>query len=151
VKSLSMCTLAIALLGAAANPYADARAGIDKGNSMYISAWEHGDPAAMAALYAPDGAEMSGDGSVLQGRDKVEKMWAGSMQRARLVSGTITTLSVELDGPSTAYERGRYSFTFRAGSKPAVTDTGTYFEVWRKQADGSWKIRVDAGFPPEPK
>jgi uncharacterized protein (TIGR02246 family) len=31
-----------------------------------------------------------------------------------------------------------------------VTGTGRYVSIWRKQADGTWKVAVDLGAPDEP-
>ena len=45
----------------------------------------------------------------------------------------------EIDGRADlAYERGRFDIT--AGGVP---DSGSYLTLWRKQADGSWKILRD--------
>ena len=42
------------------------------------------------------------------------------------------------------YSSGRYSMDFTGpGGKP-VHDKGKYLTVWKKQADGSWKVLLDA-------
>ena len=38
-----------------------------------------------------------------------------------------------------AYVRGRYTMTMSPPGAPAIADSGKYLEIWRKQADGSWK------------
>ena len=48
-----------------------------------------------------------------------------------------------MDG-DTAYETGTNRITSQAGDAPPVTRTGRYLTVWRRQPDGSWRIRVDA-------
>lgn len=42
-----------------------------------------------------------------------------------------------------AYVRGRYTMTFSPPGAPPIPDSGKYLEIWRKQADGSWKATRD--------
>ncbi len=52
---------------------------------------------------------------------------------------------VELDGRGDlAYVRGNYSMTMNQPGAPPVTDKGKYVEVWKKQADGTWKVNYDS-------
>jgi ketosteroid isomerase-like protein len=41
------------------------------------------------------------------------------------------------------YSQGTYDLTFNDPSGKPMTDRGKYLEVWKKQADGSWKCAVD--------
>ena len=52
-----------------------------------------------------------------------------------------------------AYETGPYAMTMTGPDKKPATEKGHYVAVWRKQADGAWKVVVDAptSDPPEPK
>ena len=52
---------------------------------------------------------------------------------------------VELDGRGDlAYVRGNYTMTLAPPGAPAVTDKGKYVEVWKKDADGIWKVNYDS-------
>ena len=52
---------------------------------------------------------------------------------------------VDLDGRGDlAYVRGNYTMTMTPPGAPAVTDKGKYVEVWKKQADGAWKVNYDS-------
>jgi ketosteroid isomerase-like protein len=42
-----------------------------------------------------------------------------------------------------AYLRGHYRMTFSPPGMAAMPDSGKYLEIWRKQADGSWKATRD--------
>lgn len=45
---------------------------------------------------------------------------------------------------------GRWTFTRReASGRERVVATGRYFDVWRRQTDGSWKLLYDVGEPDE--
>ena len=41
------------------------------------------------------------------------------------------------------YSYGTYEMTFKDAKGKAMSDHGKYVEVWRKQADGSWKCSAD--------
>ncbi len=43
----------------------------------------------------------------------------------------------------TAYEIGKYSLTIQAEGQAAMADSGKYVVVWKRQADGTWKLHVD--------
>ena len=51
------------------------------------------------------------------------------------------------------YARGTYVLTVTGPSGAPVTDKGKYLVIWKKQADGSWKVAVEAfnsDLPPAP-
>jgi ketosteroid isomerase-like protein len=52
---------------------------------------------------------------------------------------------LEIDGLGDfAYVRGAYSMNIMMpGSETPVHDSGKYVEVWKKQADGAWKVYLD--------
>ncbi len=52
---------------------------------------------------------------------------------------------VELGGyHDIAYARGTYSMNIMMpGSETPIHDAGKYIEVWKKQADGAWKVYMD--------
>jgi len=53
------------------------------------------------------------------------------------------TVSIEGRG-DLAFERGNYTMTLNPPGAPPVTDHGKYVEVWKKQADGGWKVAYDS-------
>ena len=48
------------------------------------------------------------------------------------------------------YTYGTASWPGTDGEGKAVTRTGKYLTVWKKQADGSWKVAADIGSPDAP-
>lgn len=42
-----------------------------------------------------------------------------------------------------AYEIGRFSLTVQAKDQPPKVLSGKYVVVWKRQADGGWKLHVD--------
>ena len=54
---------------------AGARAAIEAGEKKYIGAYNRGDAAAQAALYANDAQVFVADGEIVKGRQAIEKRW----------------------------------------------------------------------------
>ena len=51
---------------------------------------------------------------------------------------------VEMDGRGDlAYIRGNYSLKMTPPGAASTADRGKFIEIWRKQPDGSWKIKCD--------
>jgi len=48
------------------------------------------------------------------------------------------------------YTLGRYSQKRKRPDGKTLLEQGTYFTLWRKQQDGSWKIVLDTGSPDGP-
>ena len=46
-----------------------------------------------------------------------------------------------------AYETGKWSYTFTSPDAERRTIGGRYVTVWKRQAEGSWKILGDLGVP----
>ena len=144
------CVVALTSSGRAApttNLEQLARTAINAGNHRYLATLEAGDAAGFAALYAVDGLQMPSSGQpIVRGRAAIAAQTADGLKTTTYTGGSIVTTNVAVFGP-VAYETGRYSFTYREKGKPQATATGRYFEVWERQADGSYLIKVDAGFP----
>ena len=125
---------------------AQVREAIDKGNAQWIEAWDKADASLIAQLFAPDGVILRRNGQVSKGPQQVLEHMKPILESAgKGVKATITTASIWIDN-DTAYETGKYSYTFREKGKP-VTDEGRYVTIWKLQSDRSWKIVVDMGVP----
>jgi ketosteroid isomerase-like protein len=61
------------------------------------------------------------------------------------LSGTWQPTSVEASrSGDLAYSTGTYELSFNDPSGKPVTERGKYVEIWRQQADGSWKMVVES-------
>ena len=117
---------AIAAAGNALAQAAEAK-DLDKCMSFYVD-----DP----VLFVP-GAP------ALVGKDAVRKAFQGflGVQSLKLeTSGVIIDVAASGD---LAMERGSYSNTITDAKGKTTTETGKLVLVWKKQADGSWKIAAD--------
>jgi ketosteroid isomerase-like protein len=63
---------------------------------------------------------------------------------ARILAWRPTTAEVSDDG-TLGYTIGTYDFHVRGRDSAASASTGHYLTVWRRQADGSWKVLADIG------
>lgn len=141
---LLVLLLASPMPTATANPNAAVQKAIDAGNDQYIAAWERGDADAYAALFAQDGDVVRGNGAIVHGRAAVHDYQKKVFSQLSMTKGTITTTDLVVDG-DTAYEIGKFQFTFKPATGPAEADTGRYLTIWGRQSDGSWKIKMDSG------
>jgi uncharacterized protein (TIGR02246 family) len=90
--------------------------------------------------YAPDAVVMPPNGEAVRGRDAIIA-WNENFPPYDDLQFT----QVEVDGSGDmAYVYGTYSMamTVSEGEEPA-NDRGKYIEIWRRQADGSWKVALD--------
>jgi uncharacterized protein (TIGR02246 family) len=126
----------------------DVRRAIDKGNAQWSEGWAKRDGAMVAAIFAEDGVQLSGNGKIIKGPAAIgERQKAAMMGVDPGVKVTVTTMNVWLDG-DTAYETGRYKYEYTEKGKPGV-DEGRYVTTWKRQKDGSWKLTMDVGLPKE--
>jgi uncharacterized protein (TIGR02246 family) len=94
---------------------------------------------AAAALYTDDASILPPNGPAVKGRQQIQKFLSDFPPISEF-----TFDIVDVDGRGDlAYVRGNYAMTIMPPDAAAVHDRGKYLEIWRKQADGSWKITWD--------
>ena len=99
------------------------------------------DYAAYVALYyAEDATVLASNMPPVQGRAAIQAMLSSFPPMSEF-----RTDIVDLDGRGDlAYVRGNYTLTVNPPGAPAMTDKGKYVEVWKKGADGMWKVNYDS-------
>ena len=109
--------------------------------------------AGATSLYADDAVFIGGDGSMTAGKPAItaqfEKFLADPAQKIDYAPGPKTFSS----SGDMAYSTASFTETFTdPATKKPVTVKGTNLSVWRKQADGSWKLAADSnpGAPATP-
>ncbi len=121
----------------------EVRMAIDEINAKFNEAFNSGDAAALAALFAEDATRLPPDGTILKGRAAIEARIAEDM--AEMPGGgelTVTTLDVQFSGDM-AYEIGTWSFTGMAPDGEEVMMNGTYLSVFKRTAEGTLELQAD--------
>lgn len=130
-----------ALATAAADPAA-VRAAIDSANKRGAESFNAGSPDGMIASYADDAVVMMPGMKAMKGRAEIDAGMKGMFDAMDIKNFRATTTDVMVSGDM-AVETG--VLTLEAGPKGGTlaADTTKYLTVWKKQADGSWKIVRD--------
>ena len=122
---------------AVAGPHEDALIAADKAFSEM--ARTKGPAAAYAAFAAPD-IRMFDDGEgIVAGIGNIQKVLEMEYAEGGTVSWTPAEAVASTDG-TMGYTIGDWRYV----TAESPEETGYYLTIWRKQADGSWKIAVDA-------
>jgi uncharacterized protein (TIGR02246 family) len=107
------------------------------------------DPAKTASFYTDDVVGMSVDVPVLQGKENMQKYFETMMKEKPELSWTPVKVEVARSGDlAYSWGKGKVSMKDKKGKVTETTDK--YVSVWKKQADGGWKIAVDTMIPDPP-
>ena len=98
------------------------------------SAFDSKDPAAIAAVYAEDGAGMPPNTAATIGREAVEDFWREFLDDG-MDPGVATGTDVYAHG-DVGYDVGTYAVTDSGGA----IDMGKYVRIWRHD-DGKWQLQ----------
>jgi uncharacterized protein (TIGR02246 family) len=123
---------------AAATALAQDKTAIQKLNDAWTAAFNKGDAAGVAAMYAEDAYVLPPGSDIVKGRAAIEAFWRQAAQQ--LGDAKLTTLDVLPLGPDAAREIG--IVTLRTKGQPPQEVVGKYAVVWRK-IGGEWKLATD--------
>ena len=113
----------------------EARQAIEKLLADFRDAYNRGDAAALAAQYTEDCAVLAPNQPPVRGRQAIETFFKGMIEE---IGGKASFEFVEVaEAGDLAYEWATYSLE---GGKES--DAGKAVEIFNRQADGSWKIRL---------
>jgi uncharacterized protein (TIGR02246 family) len=100
----------------------------------------------LASHYSDDVLVVNPGSPVLKGREAAKTGYKG------IVADPAFSLTFEISGVEVAksgdlaYAQGPFKMTMTdPATKKPIEDKGTYLEVYKKQADGSWKSAIDIG------
>lgn len=134
IAAMTAC-LVFCIAGAAR---AQSVAAIQSLNDKWDAAFNKGDAAAVAAMYAEDAYVLPAGAEMAKGRAAIQNFWTGAMQQ--LGDAKLTTVDVLRLGPTAAREIGTFSFRTKGADPQEVT--GKYAVVWRK-IGGKWLLATD--------
>ena len=119
------------------------RAAIMKADADWSAAIGTKDPNAFIAFVAADGTIMPPNNPAVGGTDAI-LAWSTEMfaMPGFSVSWQASSAEVASSG-DLGYTVGSYNFTGTMPDGTPMSDQGKYATVWKKQADGTWKVVVD--------
>ena len=125
---------------------------IDDVRNRYVAAYNAGDAAGVAALFAEDAVSMPDHAPALVGRAAIENSIKQTFAQ-NSVNITVTPGETEITG-DIAHEHGTFSITVtpKAGGN-AMTETGKYLVILKRGSDGTWLVHHDidnTNAPPSP-
>ncbi len=146
--------LALLLLSPLAAESSQERQQIEQAADAWIAAYRAADIEALMALYMPDAIVALHGQPILWGREAVRAYFAPGLGRAE-VEFRLAIERIEVHG-DIAYLLSKYWFTRQPqDGGPDVRDAGRSLLIYKRAADGSWKIALDidqatpdVNFPP---
>lgn len=138
---------ALLLAGCGAGQPADTRADHEREIRALAAEWSSAAEARhaehFASFYADDGMLPLPGAPAIRGREAIEAA-VRQMMAAPGFHLTFAPESVEVArSGDLAAEKGAYRFTTNDAQGYPKTEAGKYVVVWKKQADGRWKVLYD--------
>ena len=132
MKKLITLVFVLLMVGCMQAPQTDLE-GFKAMRDVWQSAYDSKDPAALAAIYAEDGALLPPNGETISSQAAIEAYLTESLANGISIGMNDTEVYAHGD---VGYMAGTYTVTDAAG---ATTDKGKYVDIWR-QVDGKWQI-----------
>lgn len=115
------------------------RAALEKISQDFVTAAKAGDWDAVAQTYAEDAILLPPHSPAITGRAAIREHFGALPPVSEMQFH-----NDEIEGcGDLVYVRGTYSMTLTPEGSDPVQDSGSYLEIRRKQADGSWRISRD--------
>ncbi|HEY2964285.1 MAG TPA: DUF4440 domain-containing protein [Pyrinomonadaceae bacterium] len=95
------------------------------------------------SYYSDDAVLMLPNIPTLTGKEPIRTLWKSMLDSPAFSGGWKATKVEVARSGDLAYVSGTYQLNEQDDSGKPIMDKGKYVEVWRKQADGSWKCMAD--------
>jgi len=111
-------------------------------NAAFIRHVNAGEAAALTgAYYADDAVPLAPGAPRIDGSEAIRSFWQA------FIDGGVADVVIEtpeiVEAGDLGYGIGTYTCTLPSASGERVRDTGKYLVVYRRQADGGWKVIAD--------
>lgn len=97
----------------------------------------------VVSYYADDAAVFAPNAAAATTKEAIRSAWKDVLAPAGASSGWKATRVEVAKSGDLAYTSGTYDGTMIGADGKPAKDSGNYLTVWKKQADGTWKILVD--------
>jgi ketosteroid isomerase-like protein len=101
------------------------------------------DTSAAVAAVEPGGSILPPNGAIATGPEAIRKLFEGFYgMPAMTISWSPNKVEAARSG-ELGFSSGTYEMSYTDPKGKPATDHGKYVTIWRKQADGSWKVVLD--------
>lgn len=136
----AILTMSLASLAFGQAQSSGIRKAIEANNKAFMAAFNRGDAAAVAGMYANDAKLLPPNSEIVEGTQNIQAFWQGLISAGAKVQALDM---VQVDGRGDmATELGKYTFTIPQAGGQSTTDQGKYLVVWKRQGR-SWKLALD--------
>src|SRR5689334_19121515 len=148
-----MVALALVVAGCAssspAHPSrAEDEAAVASAMDNYVAAVRSSDAKKIVAWWTDDAIFINKNQPTVVGRPTMEAQLTGALATMRIAKVTLDRVDLSVSG-DLAYVIGTFDEVIQPATGNPVSSTGRVVYLWRRQADGSWKIaRLLATDPP---
>jgi len=95
------------------------------------------------SFYAEDAVMLNPNEAIAVGKTAIRASWTRMLAMPDMaLTWAVDKVEVAKSG-DLAYDYGSYSMSYSGPSGQKVSDRGKYATIWKKQADGSWKVALD--------
>jgi uncharacterized protein (TIGR02246 family) len=118
------------------------RVAIEQANLKFGELVRQGDSAAIAELYTEDATLMPDQAEMIKGKQGIATYFGAGLQMG-IKNVVLTTVDLSGSGDY-AYEIGKVAMTIQPeGQEEPIEQTAKYVVVWKRTAEGAWKLHVD--------
>ena len=154
MRAAAITILALAASAASVSAQGDpdsaaAAASIGRAASAFSRALERGDAEGMSAQYVDDAMLVPPNGRLVEGREAILVFWTPRNPEFRTLEHSLTTDRLDVTG-DVAVEVGTWHQRSQLRDEDPREAAGRYVVVWRRLADGSWKMQYDTWTAPFP-
>jgi ketosteroid isomerase-like protein len=94
------------------------------------------------AYYSDDASVLAPNAPIASDKQSIHAAWAGLLTPDTSLSWQASKVEVARSG-DLAYLIGTYQLITKDAHGKPISDNGKFVEVWKKQADGKWKVVAD--------
>ncbi|MCU1307768.1 MAG: hypothetical protein JWN45_2463 [Acidobacteriaceae bacterium] len=122
---------------------AEAEAAVRAADAQWLAAAKSRDTEKTVAFWADDASIMMPGAPPVTGKKAIKDYVAGAFASPEFSISWTTDKVVVSDSGDMAYSTGEDQITFKGPGNKVVTQKNNGVAIWKKQADGSWKVAID--------